>query len=571
MPVFHLTLAYLKKGHAAGYVGDTRFKGRGLTFPSITFSPHTGDRIEMPLKMVDGSDVKTDQFGQVPSQPPTTPQSDAAQVYSEDEAMATPSRQIKLSKGWQTRLAALQTEAGKEGNDPLVNGVNITLSDGRTISNVKVFDGQTLELDKELSMSGVVITDMTPGAALQADSQVNESPRKSLVYPTTSPEQQARDAANEAQRNAAKNAAYTDAKVAKADPEDGDGDAMADDDGGDESDAAKKGDKKPYGDVQYADPGYQKDGKKRYPIDTPEHIRAAWSYINKSSNCSEYSSEQCSHIKSKIVSAWKKHIDPKGPEGAKAALDMALSDLGTILARYGINTAVAGVSSSNPPTLPMNLSELKQSLAAVKTVEDLPTAVANVALFADAIAKASEQMASERKTAQDAATAAQASVDQIKADLAALTKTHNEMVAAQQAIAAEAKFNDHMSAVEATFDLDDEVRAEIVSEVKACETDESFAKWIASAKKKMKGFIKKKKADNDEDKKDGGKDEDTEAKAALAAKTALASAAAAIVDAPVNHDFEAAKSLQETYQATFAKNISIGGVKVSDLTNKAKK
>ena len=64
---------------------------------------------------------------------------------------------------------------------------------------------------------------------------------------------------------------------------------------------------KPYGDVAYADPGYQDDGKKRYPIDTEEHVRAAWSYINKSSNQSAYSSDQVSKIKARIVSAGKKY------------------------------------------------------------------------------------------------------------------------------------------------------------------------------------------------------------------------------------------------------------------------
>ena len=511
----HLTVAYCKPGMARGYVGDTRFEGKTLTFSSITFSPHTGDRVELALG--EKPSPHTDQIGQVPVQPTTTPDTSMAQntplisiatlvgkkvtlsaintegqkvliemdaavatqaktkkaeqdkanaaqlktafdklgsvlnntlpeVYS-GEAMATPSRQIKLSEGWQTRLAALQTEAGKQGNAPLVNGVNITLSDGRTFTNVKVFDGTTLELDKELSMSGVVLTDMTPGVPPQADDPEILHPHKAVVYPTTSPEQQARDAAIEDQRRAAQNAAYTDAAVAKALTE--------------------------------------------------------------------------------------------------------------------INTILAGVSPSNLMTLPMNLSELKQSLAAVKTVEDLPTAVANVALFADAIAQASEKLVAERKTATEAAATAQAAVDQIKADLDKLTKTHNEMVAAQQAAAAEAQFNSHMSATEATFDLDDDIRAEIVAEVKACVTDEAFAKWLASAKKKMKGWMKKgeKPGDKANDKEPDGDGDD--AKAALAAKTALASAAANIVDAPVHHDFEAAKTLQETMQATFAKNTSIGGVKIA--------
>src|SRR5437660_1050675 len=62
----------------------------------------------------------------------------------------------------------------------------------------------------------------------------------------------------------------------------------------------------PYGDVAYADPGYQKDGKKRYPIDTEEHTRAAWSYINQGDNASAYSAEQLASIKAKIRTAAKK-------------------------------------------------------------------------------------------------------------------------------------------------------------------------------------------------------------------------------------------------------------------------
>lgn len=57
----------------------------------------------------------------------------------------------------------------------------------------------------------------------------------------------------------------------------------------------------PYGDVTYADPGYR--GRKRYPIDTEQHIRAAWSYINMPKNASKYTAEQLSAIKSKIKKA----------------------------------------------------------------------------------------------------------------------------------------------------------------------------------------------------------------------------------------------------------------------------
>jgi len=70
--------------------------------------------------------------------------------------------------------------------------------------------------------------------------------------------------------------------------------------------------KKKYGDVEFAD---SKNNK--YPIDTEAHIRAAWNYINKSGNAAKYDASDVKTIKSKIVAAWKKKIDAKGPPGAK--------------------------------------------------------------------------------------------------------------------------------------------------------------------------------------------------------------------------------------------------------------
>jgi hypothetical protein len=67
-----------------------------------------------------------------------------------------------------------------------------------------------------------------------------------------------------------------------------------------------KADKEPYGDVEYADPGYQDDKKQRYPIDTADHVRSAWSYINKDSNASKYSSDDLAKVKAKIKAAAKK-------------------------------------------------------------------------------------------------------------------------------------------------------------------------------------------------------------------------------------------------------------------------
>ena len=75
--------------------------------------------------------------------------------------------------------------------------------------------------------------------------------------------------------------------------------------------------KAPYGTVDYADSGYQKDKVKRYPLDSEQHVRAAWSYIGKDKNAAKYTSGQMKQIKSRIVAAWKKKIDKDGPPGAK--------------------------------------------------------------------------------------------------------------------------------------------------------------------------------------------------------------------------------------------------------------
>jgi len=64
---------------------------------------------------------------------------------------------------------------------------------------------------------------------------------------------------------------------------------------------------KPYGDVTYADPGYQDDNVKRYPLDSEAHCRAAWSYINMPKNAAKYTSEQVALIKGRIRAALKKY------------------------------------------------------------------------------------------------------------------------------------------------------------------------------------------------------------------------------------------------------------------------
>ncbi|MBI2761345.1 MAG: hypothetical protein HYX51_07975 [Chloroflexi bacterium] len=57
-----------------------------------------------------------------------------------------------------------------------------------------------------------------------------------------------------------------------------------------------------YGNVEFAD-----TTNKRYPIDTPEHVRAAWSYINHKDNAAKYERDEVRLIKDRIKRAAKKH------------------------------------------------------------------------------------------------------------------------------------------------------------------------------------------------------------------------------------------------------------------------
>jgi hypothetical protein len=90
--------------------------------------------------------------------------------------------------------------------------------------------------------------------------------------------------------------------------------------------------KQKYGSMKFADAA-----NKKYPIDTEEHIRAAWNYINKAKNSGKYSTEDAATIKGHIVSAWKDKIDKDGPPSAAKVDD---GDLGKAVLRK--NLALCG-------------------------------------------------------------------------------------------------------------------------------------------------------------------------------------------------------------------------------------
>jgi HK97 family phage prohead protease len=124
-----------------------------------------------------------------------------------------------------------------------------------------------------------------------------------------------------------------------------------------------RADDKPYGDVTYADP---KNGK--YPIDTQEHVKAAWSYINMPKNQKDYDAAELIEIKARIRAAAKKFgieisDDEKnaheiieivrraidGPGWQDDALDADNDGGGDSLAR-AVHDLVADAAGCAPPT-----------------------------------------------------------------------------------------------------------------------------------------------------------------------------------------------------------------------------
>ena len=91
----------------------------------------------------------------------------------------------------------------------------------------------------------------------------------------------------------------------------------------------------PYGDVKYADPGY--NGEKKYPIDNPDHIRSAWAYINVPKNAAFYKPNQLAAIKQRIkAAAAKAGIEISDSSGADEGMKEKKSKGGDAYSATGI-------------------------------------------------------------------------------------------------------------------------------------------------------------------------------------------------------------------------------------------
>jgi len=124
------------------------------------------------------------------------------------------------------------------------------------------------------------------------------------------------------------------------------------------------------------------------------------------------------------------------------------------------------------------------------------------------------------------------------------------------------KFNVRMSEIAENYELDDEVRAAIVEDVKALASDEDFDKWKKKASVLLKGFAKKSKAEKGKEDKESGKceDEKEEMDSKKKSKASEEVVAAALENANKekgglpNGTSGEPQTLKEKYQSAFAKD-----------------
>jgi len=171
----------------------------------------------------------------------------------------------------------------------------------------------------------------------------------------------------------------------------------------------------------------------------------------------------------------------------------------------------------NPNTAkPMTITSIEQMTESLGKHE----AAAATVDFVKAIQSASEKYAADLKAKEDLFKNAEAAKvereeqnKKLEASLAQVQKELEEVRAKAEETEVAQKFQERMASFDEEFDLDDEDRKIIASDVKALDTDEAFASYMSKAKKLMAAKKKKAKADpKDGDGPDKSKDEKSDDK-----------------------------------------------------------
>jgi len=72
---------------------------------------------------------------------------------------------------------------------------------------------------------------------------------------------------------------------------------------------------------QAPDPTFADPANAKYPLDTPERIRAAWAAVTHPDHAAAYDADTLAQVEARIAAAWRAKIDPAGPPGAAKRAD----------------------------------------------------------------------------------------------------------------------------------------------------------------------------------------------------------------------------------------------------------
>lgn len=171
---------------------------------------------------------------------------------------------------------------------------------------------------------------------------------------------------------------------------------------------AAKDPKKPYGEVDYADKGYQEDGKYRYPLDTKDHVTHAWDYINVQKNADKYSAADLKKVKAAIKAAAPKFgikiSDSAGDKSEKKSAEPAGA------AREGTPVNNPAEAARQGTSDPSQKNEPRKAVSALKTKDEFEARQAEIAQRLSTIAEETRNAAlsDEQQTEWDELTSERA-------------------------------------------------------------------------------------------------------------------------------------------------------------------
>ena len=108
---------------------------------------------------------------------------------------------------------------------------------------------------------------------------------------------------------------------------------------------------KPFGTVSYADPGYQADKQKRYPVDSKVHVKSALGFLAQKANAAKYTPAQLKRVMGRIRAAAKKFGITTAAESAGWSFDAPAQVTEALAEHYGIPSSAGSwsVRASNGP------------------------------------------------------------------------------------------------------------------------------------------------------------------------------------------------------------------------------